>query len=150
MHDAEQAIGVIRKRGVLTKAVGGRHVLSLEIAVQAHLPDDYKQILTEVGYFAIEASPTIEVFDPASICAYAFTSQNLQGLVPTEWCVLPIGHYGQSDYVGYCRNKFQFGPELYLLKNGFEWFDLSGSWHTRISVSLATYVVERLDQKEGQ
>jgi len=123
------------------------HLRSLEVALSAALPADYKLLLEKLGAFHLPGEPRCSLLGPASICAYGASIFNFQENPPWTWPAIPIGSLGtHGDNIGFLRTAQGFSPNVHLLDHEHLWLADRVEWHQELSPSLSQFVLERANQ----
>lgn len=125
--------------------VPATYLRSLEVALGATLPREYKLLLEKVGLPALPGEPAIEFYDPATICAYAGSVFNLEEAPPTSWAAVPLARVGpHGDDLGLLRDSDTFGSTVYLLDHERYWRAGVEGWCEAQAESVTALVVARL------
>lgn len=139
------AIGFLNQAGAARDPVPPEYVTSLEVAVQASLPQDYRVLLERCGTFEVPGEPVVRLYDPAVVCAYVGSIYNMEGMPPAAWPALPIARYGDSgDDLGFVRTGDVFGPAVGILNHEGPWLDAAReNWYEVAADSLSDFILSR-------
>jgi hypothetical protein len=148
VRDFPEALKLARQAGA-SASIPAMHLRSVEVALSAELPRDYKLLLEKVGLPRLPGLPEVVFHDPATICAYGASIFNLEEKPPGEWPCLPIARVGASgDDLGLLREGGVFLPELRHFDHELLWRGPPENWSLREADSVCTFVVRRLQPDE--
>ena len=143
MRNFSQALQLVRGSGN-SLPVPADYLRSVEVALGAELPLDYKLLLQKVGLLVIPGTPAIELHEPAAICAYGASIFNLEGVPPREWPGIPIARIGtHGDDLGLLRSGSRFGPEVLAFDHERVWRGDPRDWTSLVSEDFSSLIVGR-------
>jgi hypothetical protein len=145
MRYISNAIGSLQSSGLQPVQYPREYLMAVEVALQGALPKQYSVLVEKFGPFLLPGEPSVELYDPAVICAYVGSIYNMDDQLPHTWPAVPIARYGDSgDDLGFLRSGRDFSPALVLLDHEGPWTTLDDYWHSEVAESLSAFVVSRL------
>ena len=145
MKNLSKAITALKKSGINPQPIPKEYRISLEVAIQADLPQDYAILLEKFGTFELPGEPFFQLYNPAVVCAYVSSIYNMEDLAPADWPALPIGRWGKSgDDIGFLRSaEYTFGNAVVILDHEGPWTAKNDFWHSPLAPSFSQFVIDR-------